>query len=182
LLQSEKLARQKLLKQQNLNRVKVKSLSQRMVKRTVRTTTRNLAQIPAESIPYVGAAVIVAATALDIKDACDTLHDLDEIMALAGVEKQQSSTTMNTLCDPKMLDLAALENSKSQSHDQDIKKAIDASVAATQAHYRHLQQELIRHVAQAERQFRDEWGGMLQGLGMKLIELSNDEPFQIEDC
>lgn len=182
-LHSEKQARQGLIKQQKLSRAKVKTLSQRVVKRTVRTTARNIAQIPAESIPYVGAGVVIAATALDVKDACDTLNDLDEMMLVAGIEKEQNSGTIQTLCDPARLAFTSVENHSSvaSAGASNLETSLEDTFEATQAHYNKLQKELIRHVEQAEQQFRNEWSTMLHGIGLKLIELSNTEEFHIED-
>ena len=44
--------------------------------RLVKATARSTSSVFAESIPYVGIGVIVAVTALELKDACDTMKDL----------------------------------------------------------------------------------------------------------
>ena len=46
--------------------------------------SRNLAAIPAESIPYAGIAVVLAVTAADLKDACDTMKDFNTLLNELG--------------------------------------------------------------------------------------------------
>jgi hypothetical protein len=46
--------------------------------------SRNLAAIPAESIPYAGVAVVLAVTAADLKDACDTMTDFNTLLVELG--------------------------------------------------------------------------------------------------
>lgn len=46
--------------------------------------SRNLAAIPAESIPYAGVAVTLAVTAADLKDACDTMKDFNTLLVELG--------------------------------------------------------------------------------------------------
>jgi hypothetical protein len=45
---------------------------------------RNLAYLPSKAAPYVGAAVLVAATTLDIYDACQIMKELNELLVLLG--------------------------------------------------------------------------------------------------
>lgn len=64
-----------------INHLKVKTdtVSRRILKRTVANVSANVAAIPAESIPVVGIAVIVATTTLDIVAACKDMKDLNEL-------------------------------------------------------------------------------------------------------
>ena len=48
----------------------------RIAKRTARTATRNASSVVAEAIPYVGIGAMLAVTAYDLKDSCDTIKDL----------------------------------------------------------------------------------------------------------
>lgn len=54
----------------------------RVARRTSVSATRDVASIPAEAIPYLGAAVIVGATALEVRDMCQNLQDLAELQQL----------------------------------------------------------------------------------------------------
>jgi hypothetical protein len=53
-----------------------------VARRTSVSATRDVASMPAEAIPYLGAAVIVGATALEIRDMCQNLQDLAELQQL----------------------------------------------------------------------------------------------------
>lgn len=55
--------------------------------RTARVATTNLATIPGESIPVYGMAVVLAATAWELQQACTTMTELDALeAALSGTE------------------------------------------------------------------------------------------------
>jgi hypothetical protein len=57
----------------------VQKVSKRLVARTAINATRNSSSIFAEAIPYVGVAVVLGVTALDLHDACETLKDMNEL-------------------------------------------------------------------------------------------------------
>ena len=48
----------------------------RIARRTVAAAARNSSSIVAQSIPYLGIAVVLGVTAYDLKDSCDTTRDL----------------------------------------------------------------------------------------------------------
>lgn len=58
------------------------NILRRVARRTSVSATRDVASMPAEAIPYLGAAVIVGATALEIHDMCQNLQDLAELQQL----------------------------------------------------------------------------------------------------
>ena len=58
-----------------------KTISKRLATRAVRNATRNSSSVLAESIPYLGVAVVLGVTALDLHDACQTLKDMNELNA-----------------------------------------------------------------------------------------------------
>ncbi len=61
-----------------------KSVSRRLV----RQVGRNTAGAFAEAVPVAGVAVIAASLALDIKDSCDTLRELDQLaVSLSGASE-----------------------------------------------------------------------------------------------
>lgn len=47
--------------------------------RATRTATRSVGSVFGEAVPYFGTAVIVGVTALEVKDLCDTLKDMDAL-------------------------------------------------------------------------------------------------------
>lgn len=50
--------------------------NKRIARRTVSAATRNASSVVAESIPYFGIAVMLAVTAADLNDSCNTIKDL----------------------------------------------------------------------------------------------------------
>ncbi|WP_154664685.1 hypothetical protein [Gemmobacter nectariphilus] len=48
----------------------------RIARRTATAATRNASSVVAEAIPYLGIAAMLAVTAYDLKDSCDTIKDL----------------------------------------------------------------------------------------------------------
>jgi hypothetical protein len=63
---------------------RIQKMSPVLQSRLATGVSRNLAAIPAESIPYVGVAVILAVTAADLKDACDTMKDFNTLLVQLG--------------------------------------------------------------------------------------------------
>ena len=79
---------------------KIKKISANIAARSVKNTTRNMASIPAESIPWIGTGVIIAVTAIDIKDSCDTMKDMNEIMKTLELNEYNDET--DTICGKKV--------------------------------------------------------------------------------
>ena len=63
----------------------IQKISSRVSKRTARGALRNVATMPAEVLPFIGLGVVVGITALEIKEACETMKDIDELNQLIGV-------------------------------------------------------------------------------------------------
>jgi len=86
-------ARQKKLAVQNKQMTNRKSLAQKKAKatktrifnRSRNMLARNAAQIPAATLP-IGIGLVIATTALDIKDACDTSREIDELILALDLE------------------------------------------------------------------------------------------------
>ena len=57
----------------------VDTTAERISRRAAATSTREIGSMAGEAIPYLGIAVVVGATALELKDLCDTLKDMDEL-------------------------------------------------------------------------------------------------------
>lgn len=72
---------------------KARNISKRIARRTARNATMNLSSVVGESVPYLGAGVIVAVTAADLKDGCDTLTDIDEMLSIIDAEAQNDMTS-----------------------------------------------------------------------------------------
>ena len=56
-----------------------KIISERISRRTVNNAVKNTLDAPAEAVPILGIAVMLALTASDIYDDCQTLKDLNEL-------------------------------------------------------------------------------------------------------
>lgn len=75
---------------------KSKTISQRVKKRTLRNISANIAALPVEAIPAIGTGVVIAITAMDLRDACADLKDMDELTSL--FESQNDSSDTSKIC------------------------------------------------------------------------------------
>lgn len=66
-------------------------------KRAVKSSSRSITSMAGEAIPYVGTAVIVGVTALELKDLCDTIMDMNELRRAFNPELQLSEND-TTVC------------------------------------------------------------------------------------
>lgn len=131
-LEAEKKANRKLRKQvanPNTRIVKykgkkmalseaVETTSDRMSRRAKKTAAREVASMGGEALPWVGAAVIVSATALEIKDLCDTLKDMRDLKTAFDPKSKPNpeETTVCTMQVPSKEDLvASIKNSPQAS-------------------------------------------------------------------
>jgi hypothetical protein len=69
-----------------------KRVSTRIVRRAVANAAKNVSSFAVEVIPVVGATAIVAITASDIYDDCQTLKDLNELNIAFDHEKEDETT------------------------------------------------------------------------------------------
>ena len=53
--------------------------SERIATRATKTAARSVGSMAGEALPFVGVAVIVGATAFEIKDLCATIKDMNEL-------------------------------------------------------------------------------------------------------
>lgn len=58
---------------------KVSITTARMSRRLKVSGVRNVASMPAEAFPYIGAGVVVGVTALELNDLCETLKDMEDL-------------------------------------------------------------------------------------------------------
>ncbi|WOJ92788.1 hypothetical protein R0135_13465 [Congregibacter variabilis] len=82
----------------------VRGFGKNLTARTKRVAARGIAAIPAESIPYIGAAVVVSSMVYELFEACETLRELDSLYADLGVAENVPSDAMSTLCNPPPLE------------------------------------------------------------------------------
>ena len=57
----------------------VEETANKIGKRSLKSATRNVSSMPGEAIPWLGTAVIVGVTALELYDLCATLKDMTEL-------------------------------------------------------------------------------------------------------
>ncbi len=81
-------------------RAKTSVVSKRIAKRLAANAARNFSSVLGEAIPYLGTALIVTVTAADIKDACDTMVDINELAGSMGAETNSSDE--NEVCGIKI--------------------------------------------------------------------------------
>ena len=62
---------------------------QRTVNRSAKAAVRAVATAPGKALPYVGTAVVMGATALEIKDLCATIRDMQEIQREIDMQEIQ---------------------------------------------------------------------------------------------
>lgn len=76
----------------------------RLVSRTKRVAAKSIAAIPAESIPFLGIAVLIADTGYELYAACETMRDLDELYLELGVQEEESGDGLSNDCNPELPD------------------------------------------------------------------------------
>lgn len=69
----------------------------RTMTRTTRSTLANVSSIPGESIPFYGIAIVLAATAYELKAACDNMTDLYDLQVALDPETARSDDR-NAVC------------------------------------------------------------------------------------
>ena len=69
-----------------------KVMRSRVVKRAKTSTVRNIATMPAEAIPVLGVATIVAVTALEVDDMCAIVEYTDELMGELNIDPDRTET------------------------------------------------------------------------------------------
>jgi hypothetical protein len=64
----------------------------------------SIAAIPAQSIPFIGVAVIVADTGYELYAAWETARDLDQLYVDLGMADDTQEDVMHSVCDPRLPD------------------------------------------------------------------------------
>lgn len=66
-------------------------LSSNLARRISGSVSRHVSVMAGTSIPYIGVGVLVAMTALDVKDGCESLRDLNEMNRAMSLEREDES-------------------------------------------------------------------------------------------
>jgi hypothetical protein len=93
-LKVDRLAKQNatLVKQRQDAKVAAKRTRKNILKRARKNVVRNIAMMPAESLPVLGVGVIVGLTALEVNDMCAIVEDIDALMGDLEVEIERSKS------------------------------------------------------------------------------------------
>ena len=66
----------------------VRRISKGLARRSLANATRNVSAVAGEAVPFVGTAIIVGVTLWDVRDACQTMKDVNELNSAFGQEKE----------------------------------------------------------------------------------------------
>ena len=72
------------------------------VKLPIPVADKSIAAIPAESIPFIGVAVLIADTGYELYAACETVRDLDQLYSDLGMAEEAPGDVMHSVCDPEL--------------------------------------------------------------------------------
>ena len=75
-----------------------------MASRTRRIAAKSIAAIPAESIPFIGVAVLIADTGYELYAACATARGLDQLYSDLGMSDETPDDVMHRVCDSELPD------------------------------------------------------------------------------
>lgn len=106
-----------------------KQFGHNLSSRLAKSTARQVASAPAESIPFVGISLIAAFTALDVYDACETMKALNELNRELGIEIKDNSS----VCGVSVPTADQLRYTASQRWKESYASAADSLAAAGQS-------------------------------------------------
>ena len=107
-MQSKIASQDKAIKKHKATAIKRKAATRkfgtRLSSRTKRVAAKSIAAIPAESIPFIGVAVLTADTGYELYTACETVTDLDQLYSDLGVDAETADDVMHSVCHPELPD------------------------------------------------------------------------------
>jgi hypothetical protein len=86
--------------------------------RTKRVAAKSIAAIPAESIPFIGVAVLIADTGYELYAACETARDWDQLYVDVGMADEAQEDAMHSVCDPELPDAGDVWGQVIENMDQ----------------------------------------------------------------
>jgi hypothetical protein len=86
----------------------------------------SIAAIPAESIPFIGVAVLIADTGYELYAACETVRDLDQLYSDLGMADEVTEDVMHSACDPELPDTGAVWGGVVENMDQWWESLVEA--------------------------------------------------------
>ena len=114
MIQSKITAKDKAIKKHKVSAINRKAATRkfgrRLASRTKRVAAKSIAAIPAESIPFIGVAVLIADTGYELYAACETITDLDTLYSDLGMADETPDDVMHSVCDPQLPDAGDVWN------------------------------------------------------------------------
>jgi hypothetical protein len=108
MMQTKLATRDKAINKHQSTAIKRKAATRkfgtRLASRTKRVAAKSIAAIPAESIPFIGVAVLIADTGYELYAACETVRDLDHLYVDLGMADETPVDAMHSVCDPELPD------------------------------------------------------------------------------
>jgi hypothetical protein len=108
LMQSKITSQDKAIKKHKATAIKRKAATRkfgtRLASRTRRVAAKSIAAIPAESIPFIGVAVLIGDTGYELYAACETARELDQLYSDLGMADETPDAAMHSVCDPELPD------------------------------------------------------------------------------
>jgi hypothetical protein len=105
-MQSKFASQDKTIKKHQSTAIKrkgaTKKFGTRLASRTKRVAATSIAAIPAESIPFIGVAVLIAETGYELFAACESIRDLDELYSELGMADETPDDVMHSVCDTQL--------------------------------------------------------------------------------
>ena len=106
MMQTKIVSQDKTIKKQATLQAKRKAATRkfgkRLASRTKRVAAKSIAAIPAESIPFIGVAVLIADTGYELYAACETVKDLDQLYSDLGMKNEPPDDVMHSVCQPEL--------------------------------------------------------------------------------
>jgi hypothetical protein len=103
MMQTKLTSQDKAIKKHKATTLKRKAATRkfgtRLATRTKRVAVKSIAAILAESIPFIGVAVLIADTGYELYAACETVRDLDQLYADLGMVGEVRDDVMCSVCD-----------------------------------------------------------------------------------
>ena len=93
---------QKKAKAAAQKKMMLKSTGANIKKRTIKSAAVNVGSMAGEALPFVGWAVIVGATAYELKLACENLLDLESLYDIFGIGEDEDRSAVETICNPRL--------------------------------------------------------------------------------
>ncbi len=90
-------ARNKTIKNRKLA---TRKFGKKVTRRTNKLVATTLAELPGEAIPMLGIPILLAATAYEIKLACESLDDLDQLYSDMGMTNKTPEGVLDNVCHP----------------------------------------------------------------------------------